>query len=481
MNPINLYVDLFSPPGKSYRDGQHPQEQIVLVFGFFGVLVSLYSFIKWSGHDVTPLVSSSVALLLLTLCASATLRLRLPTIVAVNLILIGFAAHALNMVYQTGGLESPHLLWVMALLVGAYFMADARTALFWALVFVVTLGLLVHWNLSSTTLPDPGLSEAAWRTETWSGFLLPMVMVWVMQLFSLRIREQAIQTSRDALQEAEASANEVERKASHLGAVLAQTEDGARGLADGGRQLMALQEQVQHQGEQIQQQTGQLESVAQDFDQRLGQVVSELSEGNQTLKAVDTRSDQAASAGEESAQAMAAVVDSMDHIKTSNDRIEEATRMINDLAAQTNLLALNAAIESARAGEAGRGFAVVADEVRNLSQRSDTAANEIRTLVTRSTEDIDGGMQVVERARNALDHVVSAVNEISAELNVVTHRITAQNAAVEGVAADSQTLLEISRAQRQAADFLMQSQGDLQRQAQELTRLSDGLREAMTD
>lgn len=479
MNPISAFVGLFSPPGQDFRDGHHPQQQIVLVFGFFGLIVATYSFIKWSGHGIAPLVVSSTLLFLFTLGASIALRLRAPAWLAVNLTLAGFALHALNMVYQSGGLESPHLLWVIALLVGAYFMADARSALGWAILFATTLGWLIYWDTSGVQLPTPELSAEAWRVETWSGFLLPMLLVWVMQLFSQRIREQAYQTTQAALEDAEHSAQAVEAKAGHLSSVLGQTEEGATGLAEGSRQLMTLQQQVQNHSEQIQNQAGHLQTAAQDFDQRLGRVVAELDEGNETLLALDSESDRAAGAATDNSEAMAAVVSGMDKIKTNNDRIDEATRMINDLAAQTNLLALNAAIESARAGEAGRGFAVVADEVRTLSQRSDTAANEIRSLVTQSTEDIEHGIQVVGRARDTLDEVVSSVNGISTRLNEVTRRISEQNAAVAAVAGESQTLLDISRAQSEAADFLIDSQAALHQQAEELSQLSTGLREAM--
>lgn len=72
----------------------------------------------------------------------------------------------------------------------------------------------------------------------------------------------------------------------------------------------------------------------------------------------------------------------MEATEASVQIITSFIETIERIAEQTNLLALNAAIEAARAGDAGRGFAVVADEVRKLAEQSNSAAGEIRKIVS---------------------------------------------------------------------------------------------------
>ncbi|WP_373782186.1 methyl-accepting chemotaxis protein, partial [Jeotgalibaca porci] len=78
---------------------------------------------------------------------------------------------------------------------------------------------------------------------------------------------------------------------------------------------------------------------------------------------------------------MAVLMTSIYDVTNAVKEVETMTQTISAIADQTNLLALNASIEAARAGEHGRGFAVVADEVRKLAEQSNTASNNIHSII----------------------------------------------------------------------------------------------------
>ncbi|MEJ6394052.1 methyl-accepting chemotaxis protein [Gymnodinialimonas sp. 2305UL16-5] len=103
----------------------------------------------------------------------------------------------------------------------------------------------------------------------------------------------------------------------------------------------------------------------------------------------------------------------MEAIEASSQQINQIISVIDDIAFQTNLLALNAGVEAARAGEAGRGFAVVASEVRALAQHSSASAQEIKSLIAASSQQVETGSGLVRDAGKALNDIIDRVDRVA--------------------------------------------------------------------
>lgn len=120
-----------------------------------------------------------------------------------------------------------------------------------------------------------------------------------------------------------------------------------------------------------------------------------------------------------------------------SEQIAGIAGLITSIAEQTNLLALNAAIEAARAGEQGRGFSVVAEEVRKLAEKAKSASEQISALVVINRENlshairaidaeevyVNDGIQMVNKAGDNLNDILTMVNEVSEQINGISSSI----------------------------------------------------------
>ncbi|MCX8996778.1 methyl-accepting chemotaxis protein [Rhizobiaceae bacterium BDR2-2] len=156
------------------------------------------------------------------------------------------------------------------------------------------------------------------------------------------------------------------------------------------------------------------------------QTVSAIDAINKALAEQTAKAEQAAriaataqTGARQSGQVMTQTISAIEAIQSSSSQINRITHVIEEIAFQTNLLALNAGVEAARAGDAGKGFAVVAQEVRELAQRSSNAAREITVLLQKSTEDVENGVALVEKAGQALNEIGSHVETINAEIAAI--------------------------------------------------------------
>lgn len=473
MNPFSLYVKWLTPEGTDPFSDARISANIIMFYAFLGVLIFLYSFLKWRGLGIEPLVYSALVVGATSFISMALLKADVNINYVMQLTFLGIFVHSINMMWQTGGVESHHILWSMVDIVLVFLAAGRKTSLFWTGVILVTLivFLIARFSDAITIVPIE-LPADALRVDTISGFLLPLIMVTGGQLYSQSMRNQAIKSAEEATREAKASAEQVQESAAQMEVLIKKAESTIERLVGTSKELARVQRDVEQNSTQINDKSTELASSSTFFNERLKEVSESLQQGNSLVVEISRESENASILARESNDAMDKAVEAIDQIKAHNTEIESATTMINGIAEQTNLLALNAAIEAARAGEAGRGFAVVADEVRSLSQRSNVSADEIRDLLSRSIAGVETGVSVANITQEKLQSVVKAVTTIDESIRDVALKIEKQSQDVQDMANSSSELASISEQQSNSAEQLAESQARLAEQAADIKRLT---------
>jgi methyl-accepting chemotaxis protein len=159
----------------------------------------------------------------------------------------------------------------------------------------------------------------------------------------------------------------------------------------------------------------------------VGQVAEKTTANAKMAEEASHLSDRIKENAEEGSRQMSRMIDAVQEINSSNDAISAVIKIIDDIAFQTNILSLNAAVEAARAGTAGQGFAVVADEVRNLAAKSAEAAKNTGEMIEASIEKAKLGDRIARETSEALEKIVSGVNESSRIVSEIAASSSEQN------------------------------------------------------
>jgi len=231
----------------------------------------------------------------------------------------------------------------------------------------------------------------------------------------------------------------------NLNEVLGQVQHTSKAVTGS---MLHLSDGVHHFSDQAQAQAAAIEQAAAAMAEMFSTVKNNsdnVHHANELAKGVHSRV-------EEGNIVMQQALVAMNVIHESGSKIGSIVSLIDAIAFQTNLLALNAAVEAARAGEHGRGFAVVAAEVRALSQKSADAAQDIKTLIDASVQQIAHGTQLVQKTSRALSDVRNSVDEMSCVVSQISETSKEQEKGIDevnkaitvmdGVAQQSATLIE---------------------------------------
>ena len=294
--------------------------------------------------------------------------------------------------YQLGGINSAHIFWTIGIIIFAYLLTESKSGIFWSImVFVYTL-LLIIGDRSGYPFPVVELDEKQNMVNQYSGYLLPVVLLWAAQAFSTRIRVEASNESKKAVIEAEYQTEKSEAMSENLSKVITEAGSTSESLLSASSLLSDTVGGMTHQSQSICDAVERQATAAQQINETLQNMANSVNDSSHVMSEITSQTGHAEREVAKTAESMDKAIEFMDQIKESNKGISGIMGVISDIAEQTNLLALNASIEAARAGDQGRGFAVVADEVRTLAHKSNESAKQIHDLLKQGTRDVNEGL-----------------------------------------------------------------------------------------
>lgn len=435
MNPATLWRSAFLPRETQWTKAQQRQADILYLFTFIAFLVGIYSLVKWSKHGHDSLIFTSVILIALEFLSAFSLKWFKQPALSLNLGFVGMTVHALNIIYQTGGIVVSTQTFWLPLLVVAFFLSGTRMmAMSWSAAVIAVSAGMTYQHVSGFHFPQLNLSESAQRVEIWSGTVLPLLVICIAQAFTVRQRDIAIDSAEQAKIESELVAQKATQGERYLAEVLAQANQNSTELKQVSQVLDAQSSKLDKQVTSLNLNSESQASAAEQMSQQVHHMANGIEESSKFVEELREKSEDVHQQAEKSSELLEHSTQAIGQIITSHEEIMKVADLITSVAEQTNLLALNAAIEAARAGEHGRGFAVVADQVRELSAKSSQSAVEIRNLLERSEQEVKHGQSVVTSSTERMNNIIQQVTTISHDVQGLSSIMTTQMTALKELA-----------------------------------------------
>jgi len=279
------------------------------------------------------------------------------------------------------------------------------------------------------------------------------------------------QASEQRAQERTSLANEFDQK---VGGLISTVSTSAGQLQSAAQGMSSNADQANAEARKV---TGASESASTSV-QAVATAAEELSASITEISSQVTRSTQIASDAVSEAEKTNAKVKGL---SDAANKVGEVINLITDIAEQTNLLALNATIEAARAGDAGKGFAVVASEVKNLANQTAKATEEIGAqigAIQSATSEAADAIAGISKTISTMDEISSGIAAAIEEQGAATNEIS-RNAELAATSTNqvNGSISSVSGAVEEtgsASSEVLSSANDMARQADDLRTEANG-------
>ena len=239
---------------------------------------------------------------------------------------------------------------------------------------------------------------------------------------------------RSMVESIRVNSQEVASSSDQIRSSAAQLAEGSQNQASTLEETSASVEELAASINQVAENAQSQASAVDQGSSSMAQVHHSIEETSKDFEEIASLASTTLNSALEGARAVSEVVDGINLIAGSSEKITGIVTLISEIADQTNLLALNAAIEAARAGEHGRGFSVVADEVGKLAERSSQSTKEIEALIKESVKSVEKGIEKAKGSQLAMQHIGVASQQVQEMIARLSQSMRQQVDAVKELA-----------------------------------------------
>lgn len=281
-------------------------------------------------------------------------------------------------------------------------------------------------------------------------------MAWTLVFAGLAIAPLTVLLILRTSRQLRGVASHLAEGAEQITSAASQVASSSQTLAQGASEQASSLEETSSSSEEITSMTRKNAENSQAAAAVMGEVDQRVAEGNRTLEQM---------------------IQSMQEITGSSDKISKIIKVIDEIAFQTNILALNAAVEAARAGEAGMGFAVVADEVRSLAQRSAQAAKDTASLIEESITKSNEGSQRLEHVAKVIHAITESAAKVKTLVDEVNLGSQEQARGIEHISKAIAEMDRVTQANAASAEQSASASEEMSAQAASLQNIARELRQ----